>query len=165
MNDTYVIWAVIFLAAALVLFIIELVLPSAGIIAILAAVSLVAGIVMLFKLDTTIGLIGATVTVIGAPFLFALALKLWPNTPIARLVMLRHEQARLTGDQRETAADDGPQVGARGTAVTDLRPVGTCLIDGQRIECLAEGGVIRAQTPVRVVACDGMQIKVRPDDE
>lgn len=167
MNDPYVVWAVILLTAALVLLVAELLIPSAGVIAFVAATCLIAGIVMLFKVNTTVGLIGAIVTVLGAPFLFALAVKIWPNTPIGRLITLRHSQTRLTGNNGDETAplSNEPAVGAEGMAISDLRPVGTCVIDGKRMDCLADGGVIRANTPIRVISSDGMQIKVRPREE
>jgi len=40
--------------------------------------------------------------------------------------------------------------------------VGTCLLREQREQCLAVGSMIEAGTRVRVVAADGMQIKVKP---
>jgi membrane-bound ClpP family serine protease len=53
-------------------------------------------------------------------------------------------------------------VGHKGEATTELRPVGTCVIDGRREECLATTGVIERGTPIEVVSQDGMYIKVRP---
>lgn len=164
MGDPFVIWAVVLLSAALILFILELFIPSMGIISAIAATSLVAGIVLLFKVNTTAGLVGALITVIGAPFVLGLVMKIWPDTPIGRLLTLSNEQQRLTSDSRHETPADGPKIGAGGTAITDLRPVGTCIIDGQRTECLADTGMIRANTPVRVVAVDGMHIKVRVDE-
>lgn len=167
MSDPYIVWAVILLTAALVLFVAELLIPSAGVIAFVAATCLIAGIVMLFKVNTTVGLIGAIVTVLGSPFLFLLATKIWPNTPVGRLITLNESQARLTatGAHDQTPHSDSPAAGEEGVAVSDLRPVGTCVINGKRMDCLADGGVIRANTPVRVISNDGLQIKVRAREE
>ena len=46
--------------------------------------------------------------------------------------------------------------------VTGLRPVGVVKINGQRVDALAEGGVIAANTPVLVTDVYDNQIKVRP---
>jgi membrane-bound serine protease (ClpP class) len=53
-------------------------------------------------------------------------------------------------------------VGTTGKSLTELRPVGTCLLDGKRQECLSESGVIEPGVQVKVVSSDGMQVKVRP---
>jgi len=151
------------LAIALVLFFLELFVPSGGLIGVVAAVSLAAGIVLLFQVSTTLGTIGAIVTLVSAPFAIALTMKLWPNTPLGRLMILSSAKPpqRANDDPLPDAERIQKLVGVTGKAVTDLRPVGTCLIDGQRHECLAEGGTIAAGLDIRVVSVDGTQIKVR----
>ncbi len=49
-----------------------------------------------------------------------------------------------------------------GTALTALRPSGTALINGRRVDVVTEGGMIEAGTPVRVVAVEGIRVVVRP---
>jgi membrane-bound serine protease (ClpP class) len=172
--DNTVVWAVAFLGVALVLFFVEIFIPSGGLIGFAAAASLVAGIVMLFQVNTTLGLVGAIVALVGLPFLFALALKIWPNTPMARLLLLKtdpratedmYDGAAAPGEGPPSASSPSALVGVTGEALTDLRPVGVCMLEGQRVECLADGGLIRAGSAIRVVAVDGMHIKVRPRDE
>lgn len=167
-------WAVALLCVAAVLFLTELFIPSGGLIGFAAAGALVAGIVLLFKVDTTLGLISATVVVFLAPFAFGFALRVWPNTPIARRFVLRspRKSADDENDMTEDEEDDGEPkkpghsdvslIDREGDVLTDLRPAGTVLIDGKRVECLAESGMIRAGQRVRVVAVDGIQVKVRP---
>jgi len=166
MNQEYIIWATVLIGVALLLFFIELFIPSGGLIGIGAAICLIAGLVMLFKVDTTIGLIGAVVALAAVPFFIAAMIRLWPNTPIAHWLTLKNEPP-LSATDTVTSPSTGalPSVGAVGDAITDLRPVGTCVLGGHRTECLADGGIIRAGTRVKVVMVDGMQVKVRPDDE
>lgn len=160
-DDSYAVWAVVLLGVAVVLFFVEIIVPSGGIIGVFSAVSLVMGIVMLFRINTVLGLVGAMVSLIAAPFLFFFALKLWPSTPIAQMLLLKDTRASThEGDHPADAST--AIVGLEARALTDLRPVGTCLINGQRRECLAVGGVIRAGATVRVVSATGMEIKVRP---
>ena len=93
------IWAVLLLAIALALLFAELFVPSGGVISFFAACSLILGIVMLFKVDTKLGLVGAIVVLLATPFLFAAAIKIWPNTPIARLLLLKNAPSRGLQDQ------------------------------------------------------------------
>ena len=55
-------------------------------------------------------------------------------------------------------------IGEEGRAATDLKPVGTCIINGQRMDCLSTAGQIKAGTKVRVVFADGIQIKVKAEE-
>ena len=48
-----------------------------------------------------------------------------------------------------------------GTALTQLRPSGAAVIDGQRIDVVTEGGLIERGTPIRVVTVEGARIVVR----
>jgi membrane-bound ClpP family serine protease len=160
-DTGYIIWAVALLGVAVLLFFVEVMVPSGGVIGFFSATSLIAGIVMLFKFNTQVGLIGAILSLMAVPFLFALALKLWPSTPIARMLLLKNPPRDDDVNQ-----GDGPPVtlvGARGKAMTDLHPIGKCLIDGRHIECVAQTGLIRSGSGVHVVSHEGMTIKVAQD--
>ncbi len=168
-SQNYAIWAVILLGVAVVLFFTEIIVPSGGVLGFCSTISLIAGIVLLFKINTTLGLIGAIIAMIALPFLFAFAIKVWPHTPIAQMLLLRsppRPDVNAANDHASPIPTD--LVGRNGSALTDLHPVGTCLIDGQRVQCLAETCLIRSGTPVRVIAADGIAVKVRslkPDTE
>ena len=162
MNDATIIWAVLLITIGLVLFFLELFLPTGGILGILAAALLIGGVVMLFYADTTLGLIGTIASLVALPFLMVLGLKLLPNTPIFRRLTLTERQKRLASRSNDAcSATAALAVNDSGKTLTELRPVGTCLIGGHRVECLAEHGVIPQGTSVRVMSVDGMHIKVR----
>ena len=164
-DSQYVLWAILLLVGALVLFFMELFIPSGGLLGLCSAVSMIVGIVFLFKVDTTLGLVCAIISLASIPFLFAFALKLWPNTPLARLLILEtpspagHEPVPL-----DPGPTPGDLVGKSGQALTDLHPVGTCLIEGYRLDCLAEAGLIPSGSRVRVMSVTGKQIRVRAED-
>lgn len=167
-SSEHVIWAVVFIGMAIALFFAELFVPSGGLIGIASALCLIAGIVFLFWFDTKIGLIGSIVSVIAVPFAFAGALWVWPSTPIGRALTLGGDEdpdeSNLDGQAPPGIAthEASIPVGTEGRTLTELRPVGTCLLDGKRQECLSASGVIDADVRVKVVAADGMQIKVQP---
>lgn len=163
--NPFLVWAMICLSVAVLLFFSEMFIPSGGVIGFLAAASLVAGIVLLFKVDTTLGLVGALVSVMSVPFFVMMALRLWPSTPIARMMMLKSEPTTSLAEMgiagAGNAAESHKLIGATGVAITDLRPVGTCMINGQRTECLAESEMIRSGSKVVVTWSEGMTIKVK----
>lgn len=126
----------------------------------------------LFRFDTTAGLVGSLVVIVALPFAVMGALRIWPDTPVGRWLMLRDERAIQVDAEGEPVAppvkpvpaEQRPKIGDVGKSVSPLRPVGTCVFGGRRFECLADGGVIGAGETVRVASVDGMQIKVRPHE-
>ena len=48
--------------------------------------------------------------------------------------------------------------------MTPLRPSGTAVINGRRVDVVTEGGMIERNTPVKVVAIEGMRVVVRAVD-
>ena len=52
-------------------------------------------------------------------------------------------------------------VGQNGTAVTDLRPAGTVVIDGRRVDAISDGEFIENGQNVRVLRAQGICVVVR----
>lgn len=66
-------------------------------------------------------------------------------------------------------ADAGPDLsalrGASGRALTQLRPSGVALLDGNRVDVVAESALIEKGTLVRVVQVEGGRVVVRAAEE
>lgn len=164
MDETMLFWGLGLLAAALLLVVIEVFVPSAGMIAVVATASAIAGVICLFKVSPGWGVAGLASVLILGPLTLAFALKVWPSTPMGRAML-----GQPTPEQAEAARRAARQerdamlalVGAEGQVLTDLRPVGVAELNGQRYEVLAESALVRAGARVRVTRIDGSQIKVR----
>lgn len=52
-------------------------------------------------------------------------------------------------------------VGREATAYTDLRPAGTAVVDGERLDVVTEGEFVKAGTPLQVIRSDGYRHVVR----
>jgi membrane-bound serine protease (ClpP class) len=48
-----------------------------------------------------------------------------------------------------------------GTALTNLRPSGTALIDGKRVDVVTNGSMIERGAEVKVIAVEGARVVVR----
>ncbi len=121
-SNWMVLWAILLLGTALALFFVEIFLPSGGLIAIGSALCLIVGIVLLFQVNTWYGLIGATVALLSLPFAIGFALKLFPETPIARALTLRsdHDEELESATEQEQTMTGAASVTAK--AVPDAAP-------------------------------------------
>lgn len=167
MIENYLIWGIGLLAAALLLVMVEALVPSAGIIGMIAVALAIGGIVCLFNVSVVWGIIGILVFIGlgGVGFMFALSIM--PSTRFGRRL--------VHGDDPDAIIDpeDAPPPGAvlgefdhllgqEGTAVTDLRPVGAVKFGDARHQAISEVSYIHSGTRVRVTNVEGNQIKVRP---
>lgn len=166
--EPLVTWTLVLIVAAIVLFVIEVLVPSGGIVGALSLCCLTGAIVCLFFIEPTYGWIGIVVAIFVIPAAIALGMKVFPSTPIGRRLILHDAQKaddaiRYSSDPREDTRD---LLGQRGEVVSDLRPVGTVDFgEGRRVECLGDRGVIEAGATVEVVSVAGIEVKVRPVEE
>ncbi|HEB60417.1 MAG TPA: hypothetical protein ENJ06_01175 [Phycisphaeraceae bacterium] len=161
-------WGVSLFAVAVLLFVLELFVPSGGIIGVVAAICALAGCVAFFQYSPQAGLIASISLAIVAPVGIWGAFKIYPHTPVGRRMILgtppgeEDEAARRRIEQKLAEEEKARQIiGAEGVTVTDLHPVGVVRIEGERMQALAESGIIEANTRVKVIAVEGTELKVR----
>lgn len=169
MMDSLLLIGLGLLGLGVLLMVLEAFVPSGGVLGVAAFISAVAGIVFLFKHDTTWGLIGLLGTLVLGPMIFFWAIKMLPSTPFGRtmvgpsgeeIAQAKADQMRAKREKRERLMD------REGVALTDMRPSGVVEIDGERHDAMARGGVVDRGRGVRVVKVSGMTIEVRGlDDE
>lgn len=161
--ESLVVWGLVLLAASLGLIVLEVFVPSAGIISMLAAALAIAGLVCLYRHDWVWGLIGTLGMLVLAPLAFVTGLNVMPSTPFGRKLLFGEagKQETLPG-AGHLEAELGAMIGAEGKALSDLRPVGMISIDGQRLQARSETALISSGARVRVTGVDGPVLKVRP---
>tara|TARA_X000001036_G_scaffold179206_2_gene169688 strand:+ start:1869 stop:2426 length:558 start_codon:yes stop_codon:yes gene_type:complete len=164
-----IIWAFIFIGIALVLFFVELFVPSGGLLALVGALAVVASLVAFFMHDANTGLVATGIYIVFGPVLAWIAFKIWVASPLAKRMVLGgiveedsdEAKQRSRTRTKERTAKLEQLIGNTGTAVTVLRPIGVVRINGERIDAMAETGSIDAGTDITVVAVYDNQIKVR----
>ncbi len=144
------------LALAVALLFLELLVPSAGALAVATGVSAIASVAAMFVYDLTWGAVYLAILCAAAPLVALGVLRLWTNTPIARRMVLSDE----AGD----AGTSGVKVGDEGVTLTVLRPVGTVRIGRIRLDGLAESGFIDVGRKVVVTELVDGNAKVRELD-
>ncbi len=155
-------WGFGLMAVAVLLMVIDIFVPSAGVLTLTAVAVAIAGGVCLWMHSPTFGLIGTGLIIFGGPTLFFVGLNLMPHTPLGRKLVLGADDP---GADRAPPTSDPllALIGQEGIVTTDLRPVGTVRIDNAKYDALAESTMVRAGERVRVVSiADGGTLKVRP---
>ena len=142
------------------------VLPGFGVAGILGAVALLAGLgLSLVGAGATreVLLLAAVRVVFSllAALVVSLALfRLLPWLPATRRVVLGTGLPAGAGWEPDVVSHR-PAAGARGTAVSPLRPAGIADIGGARIDVVTEGDYIDADEPIEVLRVDGNRVVVR----
>lgn len=148
-------WALLLLVIGLLLFVAEVFVPSYGVLSVLACVSLLAGVIMLFTVNRWAGALTLLTLAAGAPFAFSAAMHLWQKTPMGKQMIL----TKTAGDLPRNII----LVGSTGAALTDLRPMGEIELNDVRVQAITENNVmIAAGTNVKVLAMTDTIATVRP---
>lgn len=146
--------------AGVIMVLAEILIPG-GVVGALGVVLLGAGIVLGFSQELVLGFALLIGSVVFGIVVFWLWVKYFPTSPIGKKVFL--------GQNAQTwhSYDDGNSdlVGAVGVSHTPLRPSGTALVDGRRLDVVTRGELIAKQTPVKVVAVHGNRIIVEAVEE
>jgi len=165
MNEqTLLLWGFGLMAVALTLVVLEVFIPSGGLIGVTAFVVGLGAIVCFWRVSWMWGSTSILVMAVLAPTLFNFGLRIMPHTPMGKHLILsepRGESERLAAAEQKRAQQEQALVGVTGVAKTDLRPIGQADIEGEMLEVLAEGGVIDAGERIRVTSVSGNQVKVR----
>jgi membrane-bound serine protease (ClpP class) len=137
-----------------ILLILETILP--GLIAgIIGLCCLIAGVYFAYvRLGVTAGnwvLLGVCAGLIVGTICW---LKYFPTSRLARPLVSKSKVGDI-GTEKPELLDQ------TGTAYTNLRPSGTALINGKRIDVVTEGALIEKGTAIKVVAIEGMRVIVR----
>ena len=149
-------WLAGLIALGFVLLAIEVFLPGA-VLGILGAVTLFAAVVYAF---VAIGPTGGLVT-LGAVLLLSLVLipiwlKLSPRTRVGRKLTLQHSETNFASAPK----DFQRHAGRTGVAQSPLRPAGIAMIEGERVDVVAENAFIKAGARIRVQRVEGARIVV-----
>jgi membrane-bound ClpP family serine protease len=159
------VWSVLLLVVGLLLVMVEVFIPSGGILGFLAVGALVAGVVLAFyHKGAEVGLLFLAIVAVAVPVSLTMAFKWWPKTPMGRRVLLdvpTADEVLPDSPQRRTLRQ---MVGKLGVSKSVMLPSGAVMIDGQIIDALSEGMPIEAGQRVRVIEVRGNRVVVRPAD-
>ncbi len=154
------VWPVLLLLAGIGLAMMDVFVPSGGILAFVAVCAVVAAVVTGFIESLALGFAVLGAALFGIPVLVILALKWWPSTSMGRRV-LPHIP---TSD--EVLPENHPRrmleglVGRVGRAKSKMLPSGIITIDNRSFDAVGEGPPIEVGQRVRVIEVRGNRLIV-----
>lgn len=160
MNKALV-FPIILQLVGVVVVIAEIILPSGGIISILALSIFAYSLFIVFTdISTAAGFVFVAADFVLIPVLVIVGLKLMAKSPVTlRKTLSREEGVSVQSQDLES------YIGEKGTAVTDLRPAGIAVINGRRVDVVTRGEYLEKDAVILVTAVTGNQIIVRNTDE
>ncbi len=162
MEPLYI--SLILLAAGLCVIFLELFVPSAGVLGIVAAILLISGVVVAFFDGLQTGAIVLGITAVTIPLLLIVMVQIWPHTPIGKRVLIGTMTEDEVMPQTEAYTGRKALIGRIGVAKTKMLPSGIILIDQKKYDALTNGFAVDKGQPVKVVAIKGTRILVEPYD-
>jgi len=108
-----------------------------------------------YSLTVTLSLVSAQIICSGAAAWCSL--RYFPRSPLGQRMMLHSSLASA----RSSHSASTDLIGREGVAQTVLRPSGIGLIDGRRLDVMAESDMIERGSQIRVVAVERARIVVR----
>jgi membrane-bound serine protease (ClpP class) len=160
----WLIFAILLFAACAVLLVVEIFVPSFGLLTLFALACLIGGGTIFFNYGTVTGWTGVGLAAVLIPIVWIITYRTFPNTRFGKSIILgKVERAR--GDAIPDTEELKSLLGKEGTVLTPLRPVGMCDFSGHRVECVAETGYIDKGVKIRVINVEGTQLTVRQIEE
>lgn len=155
-------WAALLLAFGLVIMLIEMFVPSGGVLAVISVVAVAASVVMAFRSSSEAGVGFMALSILGTPAVLAIGFKIWPRTPLGRRILLDVPNGDDVLPDPALRKQLKLLVGQIGTAKTLMLPGGPVLVDGEIYDALSEGVAVQPGERVKVIEVRGTRIVVRP---
>ena len=156
-------WIVALLLVGLAVLVLEVFVPSGGVLGFLSVLAIGAAIVMAFvEQGAALGLTVLAISFVAVPAVLALAFRWFPDTPLGRRVLPpppAGDDVRPAAEHRRRLRD---LVGRGGRVIHELVPWGEVTIDGLVCDALSESGPLAAGSEVEAVRVEGRGLVVRP---
>jgi membrane-bound serine protease (ClpP class) len=140
-----------------ILMIVEIFVPGFGVIG-LAGIACLIGSVVMAAFNTEQALLSLGIALLAAIVVVIIVARIFKHRGVWNRFILRDEQKNELG--YTSAPPRGDLVGKKGRALTPLRPAGTVLIDGARVDAVTEGEFIGKDVLVVVGKVEGVRVVV-----
>lgn len=156
-------WAFLLLAIGLFAVVLELFVPSAGILGIVAGLLIATAVVLGFMESVSYGVILLTAAIVTIPGLLALMVKVWPYTPIGKRILMKDLKPEdVLPNYIENKERKERLEGQLGIAQTKMLPSGIVLVNGEKFDAVSEGFAVDEGDSIRVMSVRGNHVYVEP---
>lgn len=160
---TPLVWIVALFLVGLAVMVLEVFVPSGGVLGFLSVIAIGAAIGEAFvEGGMAFGLAVLGVAFLAVPAVLAAAFRLFPETPLGRRVLPPPPAADEVRPGAARRRRLEALVGHRGRTVGELVPWGTIEVDGVACEAVSQTGPIAADAAVEVVGIEAAAVVVRP---
>lgn len=159
------VWILLLVAVGLVLILLEVFVPSGGVLGLLAVLALGAGVVTAFiEEGVAVGLTVLAAASVAVPAVLAVAFHWLPATPLGRRMLPPAPQAEDVLPDAAGRRRLRGLVGRGGRTTSQLLPWGGVEIDGEAFDAVSEAAPLPAGVDVEVVGVQGraLVVRVRP---
>ncbi|AOZ91727.1 NfeD family protein [Paenibacillus crassostreae] len=151
-SETWILFLI-----GIVMLVIELFIPSFGILGLIGSISLIVGVVRAAYSASHVAL-SLGIAIVSAIIVIIIVANVFKKRGIWNRFILKDTLSKEMG-YIPTASKDS-LLGKEGISVTPLRPSGTALIDGERVDVVADGEFIDTNSIIHVVKVEGSRIVV-----
>lgn len=152
------VWSFLLMLVGCVVLVLEVFIPSGGVLSILSAAAFIGAIIIAFQRGPVTGFAFVMSTIVAVPLVLALAFHYWPKTRIGRAFLgeLPSEADVRPDDPRREL------LGRVGVARSKMLPSGAVEIDGQMVDAMTLGRAIEPGQYVVVTEVRANRVVVRP---
>ena len=159
---TATIWVAVLLLIGLAVMMLEVFIPSGGILGFVSVAAILAAVGTAFlQIGAVAGMTVLAITVLAVPTVLSLAFRWFPETPLGRRVLPPPPDPADVLPDATRRRQLREFVGRGGRVVGELLPWGTVEIGDLMVEAMSESGPIAADTAIEVVGVQGMSLVVR----
>lgn len=152
------VWSVLLMLVGCVVLVLEVFIPSGGILSILSAAAFIGAIIVAFERGPVTGFSFLMGTVVAVPLVLVLAFHYWPKTRIGKAFLgeLPTEAEVVPDDPRRAL------LGRVGVTRSKMLPSGAVEIEGQMVDAITRGKAIEPGQYVVVTEVRANRVVVRP---
>lgn len=152
-------WVLGLFILGMILLLIEIFMPGFGVFGVTGILSIIAAVIMAFP-NLEQALISIVFAVAASSIIIYFLMKKITVNPIFNRIILGTKQEKTKG-YVAAGKDVSEFLGAKGKTITPLRPAGAAVIDGEKVDVLAEGEFIPRDSDIVVIRVEGSKIIVK----
>ncbi|MGD9634883.1 MAG: NfeD family protein [Pirellulales bacterium] len=152
------VWSLLLLLVGCVVLVLEVFIPSGGLLSVLSAAAFIGAIIIAFQHGPVTGFSFVTTTIIAVPLVLVAAFHYWPKTRIGKAFLgeLPTEAEVMPDDPRREL------LGRVGVTRSKMLPSGAIEIEGQMVDAITQGKPIEPGQYVVVTEVRANRVVVRP---